>query len=308
MILRWESIDLTISEVSDGLIITQCGESYLAKHWELSNEVISVIDKAIEHGLTCLIRHSHPKKNNRLPANKRGVKYIGFSQFPEESWVFVLDRFPVKRRTSNRIAPTQVTFEKHYRGVLMSAGITIADESGGGQNSFVPIHELEPALEACGAKEREEVELAIGSRDWKRVAESIGFVREDMLERWMVEEWRTLPFGNQLILVRNQFPANGYLDILAEDKKTKSEIIFELKRSTANRKVIENQLTQYVECRRQNANVVWGAVVARNFSAEALAAAKEADFPLQLYRFHHVNGRFRLEKIWGDWRAPYYRG
>lgn len=300
---RWASINLTISEVENGLVIDQAGERYLAREWRLSDEVVSVIDRAIASGLGCIIQDTSPQRNRRLPVNECGVEYIGFSQRPEECRVFVLDQYSLERKKDRR-HPTQVTFAKHYRGVPDSAGVPFADERGGGKNVFVPIVELDAALAACGAGERARIEATRRARDWKRARdESLGITSEDLLEAWIMAEWKTFPFGRRLTRIRNQMPANGYSDLLAEDPRAKAEVIFELKRGIADAKVIREQLTRYVVHRRQDSPEVWGAVVARDFSTEAYEAAGETDFPLELYRFHDTHGNFRLEKIWGDWQS-----
>lgn len=299
---RWESIDLTLTEVESGLIIAQHGESYFARHWTLSETVVSVMDRAVASGLGCVIQFATPQRNRRLPVSDRGVEYIGFAQRPEECWVFVLDQYSVRRKTAPRREPFQVTFAKHYRGLLDTAGVPFTNERTGGKNVFVPIHALDAALAACGAQERESIEAVRSSRDWKRArADMLGITSEDMLEAWMMAEWKSLPFGRRMTLVRNQMPANGYLDILAEDRHTQAEVIFELKLNMADGRVIREQLARYVEYRRRYAPQVWGAVVAREFSSDAIKAVGDVDFPIELFRFHDAFGRFRLERVCGTW-------
>src|SRR5713101_5516084 len=86
----WPDHKLKLTECAHGLHVQQDGKAYVARAWTLCDEVVKIVDEALDCGFTCLIRHSHPKPSNR---DERGVQYIGFSRSAAERWVFVIDQY-----------------------------------------------------------------------------------------------------------------------------------------------------------------------------------------------------------------------
>lgn len=52
-------------QVPEGLLVSQGGSAYVARDWQLTEAVVSLIDQAIDSGLGCMIREDHPRKNAR---------------------------------------------------------------------------------------------------------------------------------------------------------------------------------------------------------------------------------------------------
>lgn len=294
-IKKWPQVDLAIEECDKGLIIKQNNETCLARNWTLSPQIIDVIDSAIQAEFSCLIRYSHPSPNKRWPS---GVEYIGFSRVPEERWIFVLDQYSTDSKKF-RTHISQITFEKHYQVVLDNAGIQWKPERAGGKNVFIPFSQFHKALTVCNPKIVDSVESVIGSKEWEAKKAEIGLVTEAILESWMIKNWSLLPFGNSIKFLRNQFPADGFIDILAQDKKTNALVVIELKRGIVESEVISEQLTRYVNSSTiqtlSEMKGVRGIVVGRDFAESAFVAAKNAKFDVELFQFHDKLGKISLE-------------
>lgn len=77
------------------------------------------------------------------------------------------------------------------------------------------------------------------------------------------------------------------MDILARHRPTGALLVFELKRNLAGLEVLD-QLRGYVLGAAQahdDGQAVWGAILAREHSAELRAAAKESGIPIRLLAF-----------------------
>jgi hypothetical protein len=279
MFKTWRNVDLRLQQQSDGLSVTQAGESYLARDWYLTDQVVSFVDLCVENGLPCVIRYSHPRRHLRA----KGVQYLAFSRTPAERWVCVLDQYsPKARREADLI--DQVTFEKHYRVVLEKGSIPWSWERAGGKNIFVPFDRLQSAIPIC-AQAIELVESALGARHWESTKASIGFVTESLLESWVLQRWTTIARLSSLKLLGNQI---HHMDILAEHEGSGSLVVFELKRGPAGLEVLD-QLRGYVQSdhtvRLAQGGDVWGAIIAGSFSPHFCGIAEREPYPLALFTF-----------------------
>src|ERR1035441_1375173 len=78
----WPEHKLKLTECDRGLQVEQDGASYIARSWKLCDDVVKLVDVALDCGFTCVIRHNHPRPNNR---DERGVQYIGVSRSEEHT-------------------------------------------------------------------------------------------------------------------------------------------------------------------------------------------------------------------------------
>jgi len=150
---------IEIEAVSKGLRITQGSESYLAKEFKLTKDVVHFINLCVEKGFPCVIRDNHPKPGNR----KKGVEYIGFSSHRNEprkvQWVCVINkRSPFPKDNNSKLK--QVCFEKRYLSVLKKAKVVPKIESKrltSPGNYLVDFKYFERAISAC-AKNLDEID------------------------------------------------------------------------------------------------------------------------------------------------------
>lgn len=129
--------DIRLEEVADGIQVTQHGRTYLARKWQLTPNVRSVIDSALQHGLTCLWQTNHPRGETS--------HHISFSfTHSKASWVFVIgspSAPPELKRVifSKRLKPyfESLTWRWDWEW-----------EKGGGQDIFVDPNDLDGILDA----------------------------------------------------------------------------------------------------------------------------------------------------------------
>ena len=296
VVAQWPQVGLEVREHPLGLLVQQRGEGYVALNWRMSPEVHSFINEAISNGLGTVIRTEHPKSNNRA----RGVKYIAFSRTPYERWVAVLDQYsPANGRGDVEIR--QFTVEQSYRFALDAAGVPYRQERGGGKNLYVDVQHYREALAAVAAQV-DDVEDALGARDWMRVKDEIGFITEAVLETAILANWDSVPALAALELVGNQI---DHMDIVARDCSTGALIVFELKRSLVGMEVL-NQLRGYVEGaarRHANGKEVWGAILAREHTAELVEAIAKENYPIALFAFQEGSPVIQVETIASTWPA-----
>ena len=63
--MAFPHLDLTLEKDTGGVRVTQNGKSYLARRWQLTDEVKGVIRKTTHHGFDKLWVDGHPKNGNK---------------------------------------------------------------------------------------------------------------------------------------------------------------------------------------------------------------------------------------------------
>lgn len=286
----WQEVDLRIVEHDRGLLVRQGEDEYLALNWRLTPELHRAIDEAIANGLVTVIRTNHPKPNNR----RNGVKYIAFSRTPYERWVITFDQYSPSNGTGDGEI-RQFTVEQSYRSVLEAAEIPYRQERGGGKNLYVPFEHVSAVLAATNER-IDDVENALGARDWNRVKDEIGFITEAVLESAILANWKSIPAFADLELIGNQI---DHMDILARHRPTGALVVFELKRSLAGLEVLD-QLRGYLQGAAQlhgSGQEVWGAILAREFTTELVGTIDREPHPISLFRFRGTPGSIALEAV-----------
>jgi hypothetical protein len=296
----WPEHGLKLTECDRGLQVQQDGAAYIARSWKLCDDVVKTVDAALDCGFACVIRHNHPKPNNR---DEGGVQYIGFSRSESERWVFVIDQYSCPG-TRQRDHVNTVTFEKHYRTTLERAQIPFTEEGArgrkGGQNLFVSFDRVADAIHAC-AGDAEAVEQVMGAREWEERKAHLGFVTEAVLESYLVQHWHTLPFASELEYLGRQFPVEGgYIDILARDRRSGDLVIVELKRDRVGPEVL-GQIGRYVNSgvirRRADGRPIRGIAIARRYFPSIHPATALVPYTVDLYTFDSQEGELTLCRV-----------
>lgn len=86
---------IELENQEDGILVRQGARAYLARNWQLTAQVVELVDTALENGLICMIRDWHPRPGNWWP-NKDGVVHLSFSYASEQHWAVAIDSFKPK--------------------------------------------------------------------------------------------------------------------------------------------------------------------------------------------------------------------
>lgn len=232
---------IEIEALDQGLLVSQHGEAYVARHWQISPATVELIETAIGSGLGCMIRDDHPRRNVRWP-NTRGVVYLAFSPSPGGQWSLAIDTYHPGRGDFGF-----AVFNGKYQAQFVGAGLpfTFERRNKGAGNLIVAREQVIPAIKALLAKFDYAV-LALN----RSAHEGEGFTTEYVLQRQILTNWSQTPWAERYDVVQDEFPIDGGLnsrriDILARDRRSGDWLIVELKRAEASIAVV-NQVAGYL--------------------------------------------------------------
>ena len=118
-----KEVDLLIVEQSDGLLITQNKNTFLARKWQLTETVINILDNSIRSGFDKLWVEGHPSKED--------AHYVCFSRSHEKlSWVYLIGL------ESGPPNVSIITVNKSKRELLEQAGFSFEVQKRGGKHLY----------------------------------------------------------------------------------------------------------------------------------------------------------------------------
>lgn len=291
--------NLELLETADGIIVSQNNESYLARNWHLTDQVIEVIQWAIESGLHWLVQNGHPKICNRYP-HGNGENYISFSPVQKNLWVFVMDEQSPSSKHDRRDV-RRVIFQKKYAPIFDQYRIKYKTESRNTKNLIVEKSEIREAI-AVASHVAHDVGVIGGSRlmngDYK------GFIDEAHLQGRILKYWNVINFGRHLNLVCSEYRVQGgRIDILARDTLTHALIVIELKHQRAEENVVSEQIERYIHALKFTNDKCrfWGCLIAPEIPHNVQKAVYASPFPIIAFRPVWVDQGVLLQKIAGDW-------
>lgn len=221
--------EIEVKDFDHGLLVRQGGEAYVARNWQLTSATEELIETAIDAGLGCMIRDDHPRRNSRWP-NTRGVVYLAFSQTPTTQWSLAIDTFRAGRGDFGF-----GVFNGKYQAQFVGASVPFVFEgrNKGAGHLVVARQHVIPTLRALAVFDH--TVLALN----RVVHEGEGFSTEYVLQRQILTNWPSTPWGERYDVVQDEFPVDGGLtsrriDILARDRRTGDWLIIELKRAEAS--------------------------------------------------------------------------
>ncbi|UTH47604.1 DUF91 domain-containing protein [Loktanella salsilacus] len=246
--------DISIEEISEGLLVRQGDHAYIARSWQMTASVAALIEKAIACGLGCMIREDHPRRNARWP-NMRGTVYLAFSPTPDLQWSLAIDTFRQARGDYGF-----AVFNGKYREQFLSAGIPFVFE---GRNRtaghlVVQRNDVFAALDVLECCDHSVLAMK------RSPASGEGFTTEYVIQRQIMENWDQTPFADRYDIVQDEFPVDGGLtsrriDILARGRVTGDWLVIELKRAEAKIAAV-NQLESYLLALGQRDDFAYGRI------------------------------------------------
>jgi hypothetical protein len=304
----WPKFDLTISQHDRGLLISQHGKAYIAKHWRLATPVIEMVEIALVHGLTSLIQNGAPQSSKLEPSGD-GAEYLSFARKPNEYWVMVInDNSATSRRSRSDV--NKVLFSKRYRHVLKQAEIPCQVEKfRNASNIEVPAKYAEAAIKACLPY----LDIhAIRSGRRGVTGEYPGFRNEADIEKWLMENLNDQQLGRKIKVEGRQIRIDTGLmiDILLRDKESGELIVLEIKQGRAQPKDVEEQLQRYVSSpdvkNRAQGRPVIGCLVAELVESSVKAAVENAKYPVVAFEIQwHPTDSVTLKRVAGSWPSAF---
>ena len=133
--MEFSDLNLTLEEEKNagGVRVTQNGKSYLARRWQLTDEVRSMIYLSISQCFNCLWVKNHLRGD--------AIHYICFARSHTPPWDYLL----AKESSGERI-----TVNKNHESKLRQAGIYFEIQTGGGHHLEIPpnLRNMERVIDA----------------------------------------------------------------------------------------------------------------------------------------------------------------
>ena len=306
-IRAWSKANLTLKETQNGVLVEQGQDSYLARHWTLSTDLIWIVDLAIAKGLPCLMQNRHPQASKR-GAKGDGAVYLSFARNDCEYWVMAVNDHSsaIGRKPWGTI--NTVLINKQYRHALEEASVPHAIEPfRNASNIQVSIAHAEAALCAC-MKYVESHSPRKGRSGHRGIYP--GFRDEADIERWLMENIdRGMLLGRSVEIVDRQVridSGSGIIDILLRDTATGGAIVLEVKQGRAQPEDVTSQLRRYVtsDCIRQrfgSINAV-GCLVAEKIEHSVVQVVNSCDFPAVAFEIKwRAHGEVDINLVAGAW-------
>lgn len=262
---------IEIKEISEGLLVRQYADAYVARNWKLNNNTLDLVTTSLASGLRWMIREGHPQAHARWPSHK-GRVYLAFSPTREKQWTIAVDSVNARRDDFGH-----AVFNGKYRGQFDEHGISYEFEkrNRGAGHLEIDRDRVLPTIEAVSDFDHSVLSM-------RRSKEDSGyFVTEYDIQRKILFNWKKTPFGKSARIIGDEIPVDSgmnprRIDILARDNRTNDYIVIEIKRAEASLEAIE-QLLGYVgglsEREGYSHNQIYGALIAERIPD---AVAKEA--------------------------------
>ena len=131
--MEFPHLNLTLEKDAGGVKVMQNGKAYLARKWQLTDEVRSIIYLSISQCFNCLWLNHHPRGD--------AIHYICFARSPTPPWDYLL---------ANESNGERITINKNHENKLRQAGIYFEIRTGRDRHLTVlpNLRNMEKVIEA----------------------------------------------------------------------------------------------------------------------------------------------------------------
>ena len=303
--IKWQEYNtLELRNTVGGILVSQNGAAYIARKWRLTEQVVEVVQWALDSGLCWLIQNGHPKESHRYP-HGNGGEYIAFSPVQENLWVFAIDQ-QSPTNSKERMDVRRAVFQKKYRAIFNEHGIRFRAEPSVNKNLLVELSDLREAI-AVAASVARDIGTIGGSR--KILGSYKGFIDEAHLQGRLLKYWDRINFGRSFDCLASEHRiSNGRrIDILARDRESGAVVVLELKQQVAKETVISEQIIPYVkdaalqEYAKSRGSVAWGCLIAEQIPQKVREAVWACSHPVVAFEASWIEEGVLLKKVAGDW-------
>lgn len=195
--------DISLERIPTGIKVTQNGVWYIARKWQLTDEVKHIVTTAVEHGFDHLWVQGHPSEKHMF-STEDASHHICFSRDHKKPWEFLIggEAKPPKVKC--------ITINKACRKPLSELSDDLLWQNFGGKHLFIEPDSLRWVIELLKDVPREI--LVSGQTDRtlsRRQRQTIGFQKEKHLEDFIFE--RLVAAGYQ-VARQQAFATNGGIE------------------------------------------------------------------------------------------------
>jgi hypothetical protein len=280
----WPPSGLTLTNLDSAVLVEQHGRRYRARGWQLTDELVRIVDIATSCGMTANWVEGHPSAPYLEGGERfdRGSHHLTFARHHDQPWVFVLGA--EARPPSIRV----VTFTSKLVDHIHRLGIGYRWEHAGGHNILMDpkhLHEALAGLTASGALD--ELNRSTQRRHTQReVLRRTGLLTEMDVEIAFLQHLKKRRRLSGPVDVRPHMDGRYPDMVLRCDDRT--IIVVELKFDHAGRAALD-QLQSYLRLpsmlQRAGTDRLHGVLVARTF-AERIGAGPSTE-TVSAYQYGH---------------------
>ena len=232
--------EIVLENRSCGILIKQFDDAYLARNWQLTNQVIQLVQTANENGLRWMIREGHPQANARWPCG-RGRVYLAFSPTRENHWSMAIDTF---RKSSGDYGHAVFNGKYHRQFVQHNVPFEFEKRNRGAGHMVVARDHVLTTLSLSLRLDHRVLYLGRSNRTTE------GFSTEYDIQRALLFDWDSTVFSERYGVITDEFPVDfgqnpRRIDILCKDKDSDERLVIEIKRAEANPDAIR-QIRDYL--------------------------------------------------------------
>ena len=271
-----------MKDTEHGLMVTQYSDSYIARRWKISKNLVELVQTALDSKLFWLIRDGHPQVHALWPSTK-GRAYLAFSPTRDKHWALAIDSV-----NSSGLDYGKAVFNGKYHEQFLKHGIKFSFEKRNTESGHMEVSR-DQVLPIIRKMANFDHSVLYKNKSSTPVN---GFSTEYDIQRSILSSWSKTPFAKRFEIIGDEVPVNlgsrnasrnnlGRIDILAKNIKLNEYLVIEIKRAEAHIEVLD-QIKGYLAALRRNAQMskasIKGVLVAERIPPQVLSSAKKLGF------------------------------
>ena len=283
---QWPDANLTLTETANGILVQQDGRVYRSGKWKLTEQIIEIVDTAIEYGLTAQWQNGHPSDAFFEGGSKfdKGIHHISFAPSHAHKWVFVMGHEGVRKPWNDQFLE-KLTFNKKYRNFVAQSDVSWEWEIHRGKNLFVSPDNLGTLLSGLTPEVISAIETSPRSAiPWRR--EITGIDSEKHLEEVLVEYFGEFHADTTLRMEIRPVYEGRFPDLILY-RTNGTRVVLELKLDKPGEAGLQ-QIREYLDLgslRNAPGGSLEGALICRDFEPEVIDLAQKEHPSISLYSY-----------------------
>jgi hypothetical protein len=273
---------ISLKDTEYGLMVTQYSDSYIARRWKISPNLVELVQTALDSKLYWLIRDGHPQVHALWPSTK-GRVYLAFSPTRDKHWALAIDSV-----SSTGLDYGKAVFNGKYHGQFLKHDIKFSFEkrNTGSGHMEVSRDQVLPTIRKMANFDHSVLYKNKSSMPVN------GFSTEYDIQRSILSSWSKTPFAKNFEIIGDEVPVDlgsrnasrrnlGRIDILAKSINLDEYLVIEIKRAEADIEVLD-QIKGYLAALRKNDEMssasIRGVLIAERIPERVLSSANQLGF------------------------------